>query len=285
MPNQTVDRARTILLIDPDYAVSATLDPYFKQQGFEIALAKTGSEGLNQALAHLPSMVLLTTRLPDGDGAEVFKQLRKHSRTAHIPVMFLAEHQDAKLQNELLSAGADDFVLKPFDVDILGLRVRNAIKRQEREGLQHSLTGMATGRLIEDRLADLQQESDWYKMDFGIDNFDSFRDRYGFMTGEEVIVFTSHLINEVVQAAGAPEDFIGHRDNTDFVIITRQNNGPKLRALLEKRFNDEVLSFYTFMERDQGGVEVADGSGGVVKKPLMAAKINVEEGKTTQQAG
>ncbi len=282
MSDTVAGRTRHILIIDEDYAVGATLEPYFKGQGYQTSLVKTGADGVNEAMTHLPAIILLSTRLSDGPGVNIFRQLRARSRTAHIPIMFLADHQDSKQQKDLLSAGADDFILKPFDVDILGLRVRNAIKRQDREGLHHPRSGLPTGRLIEERERALPTESGWYKIDFGIGNFDAFREHYGFMTGEEVIAFTARLINEVVQTAGTPDDFIGHRDDTDFVVVTRQNNGAKLRDLLEKRFNEEVLAFYTFMERDQGSVEVPDGSGGTIKKPLMAAKIKVEESKQTQ---
>src|SRR5262249_14328687 len=162
-------------------------------------------------------------------------------------------------------------------VDILGLRVRNAIQRREREGLTHPRSGLPTGRILQERVRTLADELGWYKIDFGINNFDGFREQYGFMTSEEVIGFTGALINEVVQSAGTPNDFVGHRDDTDFVIITTLAHGPQVRDLLEKRFNDEVLSFYSFIERDQGFIEVPDGEGGTTKKPLMAAKIKIQE--------
>jgi len=209
----------------------------------------------------------------------VFQQLRSRARTASIPVMIVADRRDVGLQNDMLAAGADDFIQKPYDLDILILRVRNAIKRQQREGLTHPRSGLATGRLILERVRALADETDWYKIDFGIANLDSFKEKYGFMTSEEVLAFTAKLIYEVAQATGTPEDFIGHRDDNEFVIITRLANGPQFRTRLEERFNEEVKSFYTFIERDQGFIEVDDGSGGLTQKPLMAAKIKVQQGE------
>src|SRR5450432_944195 len=137
MPTPAARFSRNILIIDDDQAVTMTLEPYFAQQNYRLLVAKTAEEGLNEAMTSLPSLILLSTRLPDRSGLETFRELRSRTRTANIPVMFLATYTDAKSQNELLSAGADDFINKPFDVDILGLRVRNAIQRQEREGLTH----------------------------------------------------------------------------------------------------------------------------------------------------
>jgi DNA-binding response OmpR family regulator len=275
----TVEHNRRILIVDPDATISMTLEPYFKEQGFQAMVVPSGTAALSEVLGHPPSLILLAARLPDSTGLDIFRQLRSRVRTAHIPVMFLAEHKDADQQKDLLAAGADDFITKPFDIDILGLRVRNAIKRAERDGVTHPHTGLPTGRLIQERIRALADELGWYKIDFSIENFNAFRDNYGFMTSEEVITFAAHLLNEVVQSDGAADDFMGHRDDTDFVVITKLANGPALKAALEKRFNDEALSFYSFMEREQGYIEVIDGNGGKVQKPLMSAKIKVQEGE------
>ncbi len=270
---------RHILIIDGDSFTPLALKQYFSEHGFEISVMTTGKEGMNEALVHPPSLILLAATLSDGPGVEVFKNLRSRARTAHIPIMFLAEHAEAHYQNDLLSAGADDFILKPFDLDILGLRVRNAIKRMERDGVNHPRTGLPTGRLIQERIRALSDEFGWYKIDFTVSNFDAFRDLYGFVTGEEVLAFVARLVNDVMQREGTPDDFVGQRSDTEFVIIARQANGPKIREKLEKRFNEEVLAFYTFVEREQGHIDVEDPSGGRVQKPLMVAQIKVQEGE------
>ncbi len=276
-------RARRILIIDGDALNAAMLRPYFAQQGFEAQVTETGSEGLDKALSNPPSLVLLAVSLPDGSGLDVFQKLRSRTRTSHVPVIFLAEPRDARQQNNLLEAGADDFIVKPYDIDILGLRVRNAIQRLERDGVHHPRSGLPTGRLIQERVRSLADEYGWYKIDFTIENFDAFRELYGFVSGEEVIAFATSLVVEVVQQAGTPDDFVGHRGDHEFVIVTRLEKGPQVRGLLEKRFNEGALSFYSFMEREQGYIEVDDGSGGRVRKPLMSARIKVQEGEADDE--
>ncbi len=272
-------RLRHILLIDGDPFTPAALKPFFGEHGFEINVTTTGAAGVSEALVHPPSLILLAVTLSDGPGLSVFTNLRNRTRTAHIPIMFLAEHVEAHYQNEVLSAGADDFILKPFDLDILALRVRNAIQRMERDGLNHPRTGLPTGRLIQERVRALSDEYGWYKIDFAIANFDSFRDRYGFVTGEEVLSFAARLVGDVMQTDATPDDFLGQRSDTEFVIIARRANGPKIREKLEKRFNEEVRAFYSFVEREQGYIEVEDSSGVRVAKPLMIAQIKVQEGE------
>src|SRR4051812_48912738 len=214
MTDSLSNRTRLILIVDEDYPVTASLVPYFSKQGYTTAVAANGADALASALASPPSLILLSTRLPDGPGRDVFKKLKDRARTATIPVMFLAAIGDSRLQNELLSEGADDFIAKPFDVDILGLRVRNAIKRQDREGLHHPRSGLSTGRLITERVRALADEDNWFKIDFLMEHFAAFREQYGFMSSEEVVSFAAQLVNEVVQSAGTADDFIGHKDDT-----------------------------------------------------------------------
>src|SRR5512140_2960962 len=98
--------SRNILVIDDDQAVTLTLEPYFAQQNYKLIVSKTAEEGLNEAMTRLPSLILLSTSLPDRSGLDIFHELRSRARTANIPVMFLATYTDSKRQNELLSAGA-----------------------------------------------------------------------------------------------------------------------------------------------------------------------------------
>src|SRR5258708_16608823 len=208
------ERKHGILVIDNDPIVPMALGPYFSGTGYELRTALTAADGLNDVMANPPSLILLAVNLPDSAGLDVFRQLRSRTRTRHIPVMFLASYGEDHTQNAVLSAGADDFVAKPFDADLLGLRIRNAVKRTERDGLNHPRSGLPTGRLIQQRLRALADDFGWYKIDLNIDNFDDFVERYGFMIGEEGIVFTSKLLNDVVQQTRTPAQFIGQRQDT-----------------------------------------------------------------------
>ena len=105
------------------------------------------------------------------------------------------------------------------------------------------------------------------------------------MTANEALHFAGNLVAQLVNEHGGPDDFVGHVSNTEqFVIITSQANGPRLRALLAKRVTEELESFYSFVERDQGFVQLEDGAGGFVQKPLMSAQIAAMQGEPDHDA-
>jgi PleD family two-component response regulator len=268
-----------VLLIDSDPSSALLLETPLKEFNLSLQATSSGEEGLSAAWERTPTLILLALDLSDGDGLDVLKSLRARTRTAHIPVIILASRHYAARQNEVLQSGADDFVTKPFDIDIVGLRIRNNVQRSLREGFNHPQTGLPTGKLLQERIRELADDFGWYKIDLEIEHFGTFKEAYGFMTGQEVINFAAGVISDCVHEAGTPDDFIGQRSDTEYVVITSLERGAHLRDVLEARFNDGVQSFYNFMEREQGFIELDDGSGGRAQHPLMRARIKVQEGE------
>lgn len=277
--------ASRLLIIEMDTRLLDTLQQHFQQDGYQVFPAPTCQDGLHLAQTMRPHLILLATRMGDMAGLDAFRALRDTARTSHIPVMMMAGQNEVVLQNKILEEGAYDFLEKPLDLDILTLRVRNALRRAEREGLTEPRTGLPTGRLIEEQIRGLQNKLGWYRMDVRIDGFAVFRDLYGFVTANEVLRFAGNLIAQLVNEHGSSEDFVGHRNGAEeFVIVTTQHFGPALHDALSRRLTEELHSFYNFMERDQGYVVIEDGSGKQVQKPLMSAQITVTQGEPDPNA-
>ncbi len=268
-----------ILLIDADTSTAALLAGPLAAYGLTVQAAQTAAGGLASAQDRPPTYIVVALALPDQDGAAVLAQLRGRTRTAHIPVMAIAERAQSSRQNEILQAGADDFLIKPFDSEIAALRIRNAVTRAQRDGLHHPQTGLPTGRLVQERIRVLSEEYDWFYLDFEIEGFAPFREAYGFMTGQEVIAFAASLLAGISSDVGTPRDFIGQKSDTEFVLITTLDRGADVQKQLEQRFNDEVLTFYSFTEREQGGLDLAGEDGTTVRYPLMRAKIRTQQGE------
>jgi PleD family two-component response regulator len=274
-----------LLIIDEDARLVETLHQHFEFEGYRVFSALTCREGLTLAQTAHPNVILLAAGMKDMSELEAFQALRDTPRTSHIPVMVIAGRDEAVLQNKVLEEGAYDFIEKPLDLDILALRVRNALHRAEREGLTEPRTGLPTGRLIEERLQALQDEQGWCKIDLKIDGFGVFRDRYGFVTANEALRFAGNLILQLVGERASSADFVAHRGGTEeFIIVTTLESGPALGEILAQQLTQELQSFYDFMERDQGYVLIEDGAGGYVQKPLMSAHISLTCAETDPNA-
>jgi PleD family two-component response regulator len=213
--------------------------------------------------------------LPDIDGYEVCRNLRTNMRTSHIPVIFLTQKDERSDKLQGLELGADDYITKPFDIEELKLRVQGAIKRAERESLTDPRSGRPAGRLIEDHLRRIIREKGWSLLDTGINHFEPFKNVYGFVAGDDVIRFTSMLIGEVVDELGTTSDFIGHAGADNFIIITKEDKAAVIKARLKERFDNEVLTHYNFMDRQQGFIQSPAPGETMVKAPFMTMAVGV----------
>jgi two-component system phosphate regulon response regulator PhoB len=120
-----------ILVVDDEPEAVELVEFNLKQAGFNVTTAADGEEALKKAKATLPSLIVLDLMLPEIDGLEVCKLLRRDPATAGIPVIMLtakATEIDRVLGLEL---GADDYITKPFSPRELVLRIRKILQRRE----------------------------------------------------------------------------------------------------------------------------------------------------------
>ena len=262
-----------ILVVEDDADISNMLKIYFTGQGYDMEMSKRGGEALTLTQQQLPQLIILDINLPDMDGYTVCRTLRTNMRTKHIPVIFLTEKDDRSDRIAGLELGADDYITKPFDIEELRLRIQNAIAAAERMGLTDPRSGLPSGRLIEDQLREMIRRPEWAYFDIRISFFEAFREKYGFVAADEVLRFTAMMMSDVVDNTGNADDFIGNAGNDNFVIISTPEKAPAIKETLEKRFNEEVKTHYSFVDREQNGVKIDDGTGGekLVKLMMIAA--------------
>lgn len=118
-----------ILVIEDEEDIQAVLDYNLRQAGHEVVVKGTGTDGLRAARERRPDLILLDLMLPDISGTEICKALKKGAETRNVPVVMVSargEEIDRVLGFEL---GADDYVVKPFSIRELLLRVQTILRR------------------------------------------------------------------------------------------------------------------------------------------------------------
>ena len=127
-----------ILVIEDEEDIQALVQYNLAREGFRVTGSLTGEEGLQQARAGAPDLILLDLMLPGMDGLEVCRALKKNAETQAIPVvMMTAKGEEADVVAGL-ELGADDYVTKPFSPKVLIARVRAVLRRGVREAAQES---------------------------------------------------------------------------------------------------------------------------------------------------
>jgi diguanylate cyclase (GGDEF)-like protein len=258
-----------LLVVEDDIDIANMLKIYFTGLQFDVDVANRGMDALEKVKHVLPHLLVLDIMLPDIDGYEVCRRLRSSTRTSHIPVIFLTQKDERSDKLQGLELGADDYITKPFDIEELKLRVQGAIRRSERESLTDPRSGLPAGRLIEEQLRRIIRATDWSLIDLRVNNFEAFKDVYGFVAGDDVLRFASMMIGEVVDEMGTTSDFIGHAGGDNFIVITTNEAAPAIRQKLKERFAAEVQSHYNFIDRQQGFIQAPKAEGGVEKVGFM----------------
>jgi len=121
--------ASRVLIVEDEQDIRDLLAFNLSREGYQVATAATGTEGLRQASRERPDLVLLDLMLPEMDGLEVCRRLRQDPATAAVPVIMLTAkgHEVDRIVG--LEIGADDYVVKPFSPKELLARVRAVLRR------------------------------------------------------------------------------------------------------------------------------------------------------------
>jgi len=118
-----------ILIIEDEKDLADLLAFNLEKEGFSVKCAFDGNEGLEAARAEHPDLVVLDLMLPGIMGTEVCKALRKDSRTSRIPVLMVTAKSDEIDRVVGFEVGADDYIVKPFSIRELTLRIKAILRR------------------------------------------------------------------------------------------------------------------------------------------------------------
>jgi DNA-binding response OmpR family regulator len=256
-----------ILIVEDDLDLSEMVSSYFRVQNYEVLTAAWGEEALNLANNHELDLVMLDIRLPDIDGFELCRRLRSNRRTQDTPIVFLTEKRDRIDKLQGLELGVVDYITKPFDIQELRLRVRNAINRAKMPAATNPVTDLPEGELVDEKLGVLLNSSEWAVLEVSIDNLGTFRERYGFVAADDVMRAVTLMVRNAVREFGEESDFIGHLSQENFIIITKPDVVEEIQDRIERRIAQSREYFFPLKDRvrakeamDENNLKIASGT-------------------------
>jgi DNA-binding response OmpR family regulator len=239
-----------ILIVEDDLDVAEMLNAYFRVQGYDVYTVNWGEDGVRAAQTVLPDLLILDIRLPDIDGFEVARRVRSDRRTNEIPIIFLTEKRERIDRLQGFEVGADDYITKPFDVQELRLRVRNALKRVSQGSLTNPVSGLPEGPLVEERLSEVIHKSGWALLHISVSHLESFREAYGFVASDDVLRAISLMVHNTMVETGSTDDFLGHISPTDFVVVVSPATLLPFQERIKSRLEQSLDYFYPIKDRE-----------------------------------
>ncbi len=121
----------TMLIVEDNTEVRHFLEDHFKPE-FEVHTSENGKIGYEEALKNIPEIIISDVMMPEMDGVELCKLLKENINTSHIPIILLTARSPLLFKLEGLEKGADEYISKPFNLDLLEVKVWNLILNRQK---------------------------------------------------------------------------------------------------------------------------------------------------------
>lgn len=268
--------AETILVVDDDPDIARFVEVNLRSAGYEVSVAGDGEEALQKAQDSRPDLVLLDVMMPRLDGFEVAQRLRRNPQTSNTSIIMLTAKALSTDKVLGLTAGADDYIIKPFDPIELLARVKGTLRRAKEMRNLSPLTGLPGNIRIQEEIERMVREDKPFAVLYcDLDNFKAYNDEKGFVRGDRLIQATAWIIQDAVMRRGGPSGFVGHVGGDDFVAVVSPDVVEETAQDICDRFDEEVHSFYEPEDVERGYVQVEDRQGELQKIPLVSISVGV----------
>ena len=126
-------RKPKILVVDDEADFCAIVSHILEKHGYEVVTAGNGEDGLARYASEKPDLVILDANLPDMDGFEICRRIRAHGPRPKTPILLCTVRSEVMPVTEGLAAGANDYILKPFEVSDMLARVEAGLRAGSEE--------------------------------------------------------------------------------------------------------------------------------------------------------
>ena len=133
MTKKTTELRPTVLVVDDDRLIIATVTDLLVSNGYRVVTARDGRSGLSQAKIEKPDLITLDLIMPEMDGYEVARQLRQDPAFRQIPIIVLTSQADSDAREKALQSGADSYMVKPVNPTLLLTQIRSLLLLQSPE--------------------------------------------------------------------------------------------------------------------------------------------------------
>lgn len=249
---------------------------------YKVTAVTMGTQALKFLQHESVDLVLLDKNMPEMDGIEVIKELKKNEQTKNIPVVFLTSEVDSLTETSCLEAGAMDFISKPFVPDVMLMRIAKLLERDaarksmekqlekitveasdiKARSMKDSLTGLWNRVYTEDtvnKLLEMGISGSLFMID--MDNFKSINDNYGHIAGDETLKMFADTLNECCK----DNDILCRIGGDEFVVfVTGVTDEEILRTLATEMIEKlaEKLSHFGFETNTSVSIGIAQSTDG-----------------------
>lgn len=266
-----------IAVIDDSATIVTILSDLLTKAGYDVFGLSDATDAFDRLVLFSPDLIILDVVMPAMNGYDLCRIIRNDTRTAHLPVVMLTSRGDVNDKVEGLEAGADDYIVKPFEPAEVLARVKTHLRRAKQHKCFSPLTGLPGNMIIEEEIKKCLTRPDFSVaiLYLDVDNFKAYNDNYGFVRGDELLRTISNILRDSVQRISPLNSFVGHIGGDDFIALVPAEVMHDVCQAVISEITAATPQFYSPKDQMQGYVVAQDRFGEVKKFPLITVSISV----------
>ena len=230
-----------ILIVDDEPIIMEILSQELSAE-HDILLASSGKRAIELSQSDLPDLILLDISMPDMDGFEICRRLKRITATMNIPIIFVTAFNSTEDEVKGLEIGAVDYLTKPFNMALVRVRIKNQLQLKKKSDLLEQLASLdGLTEIPNRRQFNIMFDSEWrracrkhYPLSLfmiDIDFFKQFNDHYGHAAGDRCLIAVAQELDRQVQRGG---DFVARYGGEEFVVIAPGTDEKEAKFFAEK---------------------------------------------------
>lgn len=266
----------TIAIVDDDKDLGTIVYRRLRNAGYKCILIPDSRKAFPVIKSKKPELAMLDVMMPKVSGFELCRQIRRDPLIFMTPVLMLSALGGEPEISHALQQGADDYLIKPFDIGTLFAKVKSLLDMHERILKVNPISGFhgvdRMKRVLTNRLLREEKIAVCY---FSMMHFVPYVKKYGEKKREEAITLMSSILKEVTQESGVYECEISHLGGADFMVMLSARDFERYCKEAVSRFQTQRSSLYTEADMERGMISAPAQSGGSEDHPIMSLAVGV----------
>ncbi|MBI3313706.1 MAG: response regulator [Candidatus Omnitrophica bacterium] len=264
-----------ILLAEKDATIRHLVTTRLRARHYEVTECMRSEDVLRFLERQTVDLILISSSMERIGGKLLIQKIREKPYFAAIPVIMMTEEDKLAELLMIRERGFDDFLIKPFSVLMLQLRVEINIARTREHLGTNALTHLPGNLCIEKAiLKKIEHNEKFSVLYIDINQFKSFNDLYGFEKGDSALKQTANiLVRTADKIVPDSQCFVGHIGGDDFVVVLHPDHEEAFAKAFLREFDRIMPTYYNNAEQKQGFVRVKNRRGKRENVPLMSCSV------------